>query len=92
MSDAPPDPAPGNHAPELPHFGKLFEYHGASGALMFRIDMQRPAAGDLVMLGGICEAGEERYPTGYVQDLRGERISVWVTESQYMRLTNRALD
>lgn len=77
-----------NHAPDLPHFGKLFVYHGPSGILTFRIDVQEYTHDGHVMLSGICVDGSEAYETGYTKDCRGEFLSVFVTESDYMRLTN----
>lgn len=92
MSDA--EPAPffqSNDAPDLPHFGKRFEHHGPSGILTFRIDTQRYAHDGLVMLSGMCIHGTETYETGHSKNIRGEMVSVWVTESQYMRLSNSPL-
>ncbi|HWV00288.1 MAG TPA: hypothetical protein VN109_03915 [Devosia sp.] len=41
MSATEPDPHLSmNFAPDLPHFGKAFVYHGRAGILTFRIDMQ----------------------------------------------------
>lgn len=85
-----PEPPTGSDlAPGLPHFGKRFEYHGPSGVLIFRIEMQRFAEGGLVIIGGTCIEGTESYETGKVKDMAGELITVWVSESDYMRLTNR---
>lgn len=81
-----------NEAPDLPHFGKPFVYHGPSGVLTIRIDCQRYTHDGLVMLHGICLEGSEIYETGYTKDCRGELIGAFVTESQYMRLTNAPLD
>ncbi|CAN5472544.1 hypothetical protein BH10PSE14_BH10PSE14_27610 [soil metagenome] len=90
-----PDLAPlmqANRAPDLPHFGKLFGYHGPSGILTFRIDTQEHTHDGLVMLTGICVDGAETYPeTGRTKDCRGQLLSVFVTESEYMRLTNARL-
>lgn len=89
------EPAPfyqKNDAPELPHFGKHFEYHGPSGVLTFRIDTQCYTHDGLVMLSGMGIHGTEVFETGYRKDCRGELLSVWVTESQYMRLSNSPLD
>lgn len=80
-----------NAAPDLPHLGKLFVYHGPSGVLTFRIDTQEFTHDGHVMLSGICVDGTEVYETGHTKDCRGESLFVFVTESQYMRLTNAAL-
>lgn len=81
-----------NNAPDLPHFGKRFELHGPSGVLVFRIDMQAYTHDGLVMLGGVVLHGTETYPeTGHSCDCRGQPMSAFVTESQYMRLSNGPL-
>ena len=77
-----------NHAPDLPHFGKRFVYHGQSGILTFRIDVQDYTHDGHVILSGICIDGWETYETGHTKDCRGELLSIFVTESDYMRLTN----
>lgn len=78
-----------NAAPHLPHYGKAFVYHGPSGVLTLRIDMQTQIDGDhIVQIGGIVLEGMETYPTGHVQDLAGKFVGVWVTETDYMRLSN----
>jgi hypothetical protein len=77
--------------PDLPHLGKLFVHHGPSGIITFRIETQAFTHDGHVMLSGICVQGTEIYETGHTKDCRGEPISVFVTESQYMRLTNAAL-
>jgi len=95
MPEPEDEPAPfyqRNDAPELPHFGKHFEYHGPSGVLTFRIDTQCYTHDGLVMLSGMCIHGEEVFETGYRKSGRGELLSVWVTESQYMRLSNGPLE
>lgn len=89
------EPAPfmvKNDAPDLPHFGKHFVLHGPSGVLTFRIDMQSYTHDGLVLLHGMGIRGSETFETGYVKECRGELISAFVTESQYMRLTNAPLD
>jgi hypothetical protein len=90
-----PDPAPfiqANRAPDLPHFGKSFVHHGPSGVLTFRIDTQDHADGGIILLTGICLEGTETYPeTGWKKDCRGELLTLFVTESQYMRLTDAPL-
>ena len=80
-----------NAASDLPHLGKLFVYHGPSGIITFRIETQAFTHDGHVMLSGIGVEGTEVYETGHTKDYRGERISVFVTESQYMRLSNAAL-
>ena len=94
MSAKEPDPHHliKNFAPDLPHFGKTFVYHGRAGILTFRIDLQDYTHDGLVMLGGIILDGTERFETGYVEDCTGEFLTVFVTESEYMRLTNARLD
>jgi hypothetical protein len=92
MTQAPEPPWRVNNAPDLPHFGKAYVYHGPSGILTFRIDMQRHSHDGFVMLSGTVLHGSETYETGLTQDQTGELISVWVTESQYMRLNNGALN
>jgi hypothetical protein len=89
-----PDPPPfiqKNDAPDLPHFGKPFILHGPSGVITFRIDTQSYTHDGHVMLTGMGLAGSETYETGFVRECRGELISAFVTESQYMRLTNAPL-
>ena len=89
-----PEPEPliqRNNAPDLPHFGKHFVYHGPSGVLTFRIDTQSYTHDGLAMIGGMVIHGTETYPTGVVEDRAGEYISVFVTESEYMRLSNAPL-
>lgn len=81
-----------NFAPDLPHFGKAFVYHGRAGVLTFRIDLQDYTHDGLVMLGGIILEGTEMFETGYVEDCIGEFLTVFVTESEYMRLCNVRLD
>jgi hypothetical protein len=81
-----------NHAPDLPHFAKLFVHHGPSGVLTFRIDTQEYTHDGMVMLTGICVEGCETYAeTGGTKDCRGQLLSIFVTESEYMRLTNAPL-
>lgn len=81
-----------NRAPDLPHFGKLFVHHGPSGVLTFRIDTQGYTHDGMVMLTGSCVEGYEAYAeTGRTKDCRGQLLSVFVTESEYMRLTNARL-
>ena len=77
-----------NAAPDLPHFGKQFVCHGPSGILTFRIDLQQHTHDGLVMVGGICIDGSETYETGHTRDRRGDFLTDFVTESEYMRLTN----
>lgn len=92
MNDPEPEPPfQRNLAPDLPHFGKHFVYHGPAGVLTFRIDIQNYTHDGLVMVGGSIVHGTETYPTGVVQDLKGEYLSVFVTESEYMRLSNAPL-
>jgi hypothetical protein len=92
VNDAEPEPfLRRNRAPDLPHFGKHFDYHGPSGVLTFRIDIQEYSEDGLVHLGGIVIRGEERFETGHIEDRAGKLITVTVTESQYMRLSNGAL-
>lgn len=93
MSDPEPDrPFQCNFAPDLPHFGRHFAYHGPAGVLTFRIDVQNYTHDGLVIVGGIVVGGTETYPTGATRDLTGEYLSVFVTESEYMRLSNAPLD
>ena len=93
MSTTEPDPyLRMNCAPDLPHFGKAFVYHGRAGILTFRIDTQAYTHDGLVRLGGIILHGTETFETGYVEDCTGEFLSVYVTESEYMRLSNARLD
>ncbi|BBB10620.1 hypothetical protein [Sphingopyxis sp. EG6] len=93
MSDPEPEPLIQlNFAPELPHFGKHFVYHGVSGVLTFRIDVQHHTHDGHVIVGGTILHGTETYPAGVKKDLRGEQLSVFVTESEYMRLSNAPLD
>lgn len=93
MSDPEPEPLiQRNFAPELPHFGKHFVYHGRSGALTFRIDVQDSTHDGHVIVGGTVLHGIETYPTGMKKDLRGEQFSAVVTESEYMRLSNAPMD
>lgn len=89
------EPAPllqRNFAPDLPHFGKRFAAHGATGVLIFRIDVQDKTHDGHVIIGGTIIEGKETFPTGHVKDCRGEQLSLFVTESQYMRLSNAPLD
>lgn len=82
-----------NNAPDLPHFGKHFELHGPSGILTFRIDVQDYTHDGLVMLGGVVLHGTESYSeTGHSRDCAGMPVSAFVTESQYMRLSNGPLE
>jgi hypothetical protein len=81
-----------NNAPDLPHFGKRFELHGPSGVLVFRIDMQNYTHDGLVMIGGVVLHGTETYETGHSQDCTGQPMTAFVTESQYMRLSNALLE
>ena len=78
-------------APDLPHLGKLFVYHGPSGVISFRIERQDFTHDGHVILFGTCAEGIEVYETGHTKDRAGDPISAFVTESQYMRLTNAAL-
>lgn len=80
-----------NFAPNLPHFGKAFVYHGRAGILTFRIDVQDLTHDGHVMLGGIVLNGTETFETGHIEDCTGEFLSVFVTESEYMRLSNGPL-
>ena len=80
-----------NFAPDLPHFGKQFVYHGPSGVLTFRIDIQDYTHDGMVIVGGTVLHGIETYPTGVIRDQTGEFLSVFVTESEYMRLSNAPL-
>ncbi|MHA6719691.1 hypothetical protein ACX40Y_09585 [Sphingomonas sp. RS6] len=80
-----------SNAPDLPHLNRHFAHHGPSGVLTVRIDRQAFTHDGLVMLSGVCVEGSETYETGYIKDCRGEQISVFVTESQYMRLSNAPL-
>lgn len=92
MSDPEPEPLiQRNFAPELPHFGKHFVYHGRSGVVTFRIDVQDYTHDGHVIVGGTVLHGIETYPTGMEKDLRGQQFSVFVTESEYMRLSNAPL-
>jgi hypothetical protein len=92
MSEIQPEPPLRvNLAPDLPHFGKAFVYHGRAGILTFRIDLQDLTHDGLVMLGGIILHGTETFETGYVEDCAGEFLTVFVTESEYMRLSNAPL-
>jgi hypothetical protein len=91
MVDQPEPPFQRNDAPELPHFGKTYVYHGPGGVLTFRIDTQSFTHDGLVMMGGIVLHGAEVAETGHVTDVTGQYISVFITESQYMRLTNAPL-
>jgi len=89
-----PEPEPllrMNLAPDLPHFGKHFIYHGRSGVLTFRIDVQDHTHDGHVLIGGTILHGTESYPTGHVADSAGRQLSVIVTESEYMRLSNDPL-
>lgn len=93
MNDG-PEPEPPlqrNFAPDLPHFGKHFVYHGPSGVLTFRIDIQDYTHDGHVIVGGTILHGTETYPSGMVRDQSGEFLSVFVTESEYMRLSNAPL-
>ncbi|MBR2172188.1 hypothetical protein [Sphingopyxis sp.] len=54
--------------------------------------MQSYTHDGLVLLHGMGIRGSETFETGYVKECRGELISAFVTESQYMRLTNAPLD
>ena len=93
MSDPEPEPLiQRNFAPELPHFGKHFVYHGQSGVLTFRIDVQDSTHDGHVIVGGTILHGIETYPTGVEKDLRGGQFSAFVTEREYMRLSNSPLD
>ena len=80
-----------NQAPDLPHFGKHFECHAPSGILTFRIDLQDYTHDGLVIIGGTIIHGVETYETGHVKDCVGEQMTIFVTESQYMRLSNAPL-
>lgn len=80
-----------NLAPDLPHFGKHFVYHGPSGVLTFRIDVQDYTHDGHVLIGGTIIHGTEVYPTGHVADSAGRQLSTIVTESEYMRLSNDPL-
>ena len=92
MNDPEPEPIfQRNLAPDLPHFGKHFRCHGPSGILTLRIDIQQYTHDGLVMIGGTVVRGTETYPTGVTQDQAGTHLSVFVTESQYMRLSNAPL-
>lgn len=92
MSDPEPEPLiQRNFAPELPHFGKHFVYHGQSGVLTFRIDVQDYTHDGHVIVGGTIIKGTETYPTGLKTDRKGEQFSAIVTESEYMRLSNAPL-
>jgi hypothetical protein len=92
MSPTEPDPHLSmNFAPDLPHFGKAFVYHGRAGILTFRIDMQDYTHDGLVRLGGIILHGTETFETEHVEDCTGEFLTVFVTESEYMRLSNARL-
>jgi hypothetical protein len=89
-----PEPGPllrMNLAPDLPHFGKHFVYHGPSGVLTFRIDVQDHTYDGHVLIGGTIVHGTEDYPTGHVADSAGRQLSIIVTESEYMRLSNDPL-
>ena len=81
-----------NNAPTLPHIGKLFVHHGPSGVITFRIDRQDWTHDGHVILTGECVEGTETYETGVTADCRGKPVSIFVTESQYMRLSNAPLD
>lgn len=92
MGDPEPEPLiQHNFAPELPHFGKHFVYHGQSGVLTFRIDVQDYTHDGHVIVGGTILEGTETYPTGLKKNLKGEQFSAFVTESEYMRLSNAPL-
>ncbi|BBD02264.1 MULTISPECIES: hypothetical protein [Sphingobium] len=92
MSDAEPEPfILMNRAPDLPHFGKRFTFHGPSGVLVFRIDIQDYTHDGLVIVGGPVITGSETYETGHVEDCTGKPLTAFVTESQYMRLSNGPL-
>ena len=92
MSEPEPEPLfQRNNAPDLPHFGKQFVYHGPSGVLTFRIDVQDYTHDGLVIAGGTILHGMETYPTGVTEGRTGEFLSVFVTESEYMRLSNAPL-
>ena len=89
MSDSEPDPlVQMNFAPDLPHFGKPFDHHTPSGMWTFRIDVQDWTHDGLVLIGGIILRGSETFETGIVRDCAGQQVSMIVTESQYMRLSN----
>ena len=93
MSDPEPEPLiQRNFAPELPHFGKHFVYHGRSDVLTFRIDVQHYTHDGHVIVGGTILHETETYPNGVKKDLRGEQLSVFVTESEYMCLSNAPMD
>jgi hypothetical protein len=92
MSDAEPEPFfLMNRAPDLPHFGKHFAYHGPAGVLTFRIDIQDYSHDGVVMIGGPVIHGTESYETGDVQDCTGKPLTAFVTQSEYRRLSNAPL-
>ncbi|TPG48060.1 hypothetical protein [Sphingomonas glacialis] len=81
----------GNKAPNLPHFGKPFASHGPCGICTFNIEWQEYTLDGFVMLGGFILEGVETYETGHVQDMTGKMLSITITESDYMRLSNGPL-
>lgn len=61
--------------------------------LVFRIDMQAYTHNGLVMLGGVVLHGTETYSeTGHSFHCTGQPMTAFVTESQYMRLSNHPLN
>lgn len=92
VSDSEPEPlVQMNFAPDLPHFGKHFDHHAPSGVRTFRIDVQDLTHDGLVLIGGTIIRGSENFQTGIVRDCTGQQISMIVTESEYMRLSNGPL-
>jgi hypothetical protein len=54
--------------------------------------MQNYTHDGLVMIGGVVLHGTETYETGHSQDCTGQPMTAFVTESQYMRLSNALLE
>ena len=92
MSDSEPEPlVQMNFAPDLPHFGKHFDHHAPSGLRTFRIDVQDWTHDGLILVGGTIIRGSQAFETGVINDCTGQQISMIVTESEYMRLSNGPL-